>query len=83
MRDKLINQPLRNCNLTLGLRLTDLPASNDIGAIKAWFPLVLRIVRIGNSYDFPTLGFLRLLRFLGQAGLHSSGESPTARGIYL
>ena len=33
---------------------------------KAWFPVVLRIVRIGDSYNFPILGFLRLLRFLGQ-----------------
>ena len=38
---------------------------------KAWFPLVLRIVRIGDSYDFPILGFLRLLRFLGHPGSHS------------
>ena len=35
------------------------------------------------SYDFPILGFLRRLRFLGQPGSHSSEESPTARGIYL
>ena len=28
------------------------------GRSKAWFPLVLRI---GDSYDFPILGFLRLL----------------------
>ena len=33
---------------------------------KAWFPLVIRIVIIRDSYDFPILGFLRLLRFLGQ-----------------
>ena len=32
----------------------------------------VRIVIIRDSYDFPTLGFLRLLRFLGQAGSHSS-----------
>ena len=38
---------------------------------KAWFPLVIRIVIIGDSYDFPILGFLRLLRFLGQPGSHS------------
>ena len=50
---------------------------------KAWFPLVLRIVRIRDSYEFPTLGFLQLLRFLGQLGSHSSEESQTARGIYL
>ena len=52
-------------------------------AIKALFPLVLRIVRIRDAYDFPILGFLRLLRFLGQPGSHSSEESPTACGIYL
>ena len=40
-------------------------------------------LRIGDSYDFPTLGFLRQLRFLGQSGSHSSEESPTARGTYL
>ena len=34
---------------------------------KAWFPLVIRIVII----DFPILGFLRLLQFLGQPGSHS------------
>ena len=50
--------------------------------LKAWFPLVLRIVRIGDSYDFPILGFLQLFRFLGQPA-HSSEESPIASGIYL
>ena len=45
---------------------------------KAWFPLVIRIVIIRDSYDFPTLGFLRLLRFLGQPGSHSSQKSPTS-----
>ena len=39
---------------------------------KAWFPLVIRIIIIGDSYDFSILGFLRLLRFLGQPGSHSS-----------
>ena len=39
---------------------------------KAWFPVVIRIVIIGDSYDFPILGFVRLLRFLGQPGSHSS-----------
>ena len=55
----------------------------DLSSIEAWFPLVQRIVRIGHSYDLPILGFLRLLRFLGQPGSHSSEESPTSRGIYL
>ena len=48
---------------------------------SAWFPLVLRIVRIGDSYDFPTLGFLGLLRFLGQPCSHLSEESATAPDI--
>ena len=43
---------------------------------KARFPLVIRIVIIGDSYDFLILGFLRLLRFLGQPGSHSSQKSP-------
>ena len=38
---------------------------------KAWFPVVIRIVIIGDSYDFPIPGFVRLLRFLGQPA-HSS-----------
>ena len=37
--------------------------------LLAWFPLVLRIVRIGDSWDFPILGFLQLLHFLGQPGV--------------
>ena len=45
---------------------------------KAWFPLVIRIVIIRDSYDFPTLGFLRLLRFLGQPGSQSSQKSLTS-----
>ena len=45
---------------------------------KAWFPLVIRIVIIRDSYDFPTLGFLRILRLLGQPGSHSSQKSPTS-----
>ena len=36
-----------------------------------------------NSYDFPILGFLPLLRFLRQPDSHLSEESPTARDIYL
>ena len=39
---------------------------------KARFPLVIKIVIIGDSYDFPILRFLRLLRFLGQPGSNSS-----------
>ena len=34
-----------------------------------------------GCYDFPILGFLQLLRFLGQPDSHLSEESPT--GIYL
>ena len=37
----------------------------------------------GSHCPNPILGFLRLLRFLGQLGSHSSEESPTAHGIYL
>ena len=50
--------------------------------VKTGSPLVLRIVRIRDSYDFSILEFLQLLRFLGQPGSHQLEESPSARGIY-
>ena len=50
---------------------------------KAWFPLVIRIVIIKDSYDFPTLGFLRLLRFLGQPGSHKNRRRLGCLGQYL
>ena len=53
----------------------------DFFGIKPGSHFVLRIVGIGDSYDFPILGFLQPLRFLGQPGSHSPEESPAARGI--
>ena len=47
---------------------------------KAWFPLVIRIVIIRDSYDFPTLGFLRLLRVLGQPEVHTHRKNRRRLG---
>ena len=43
---------------------------------KAWFPLVLRIVRIGDFYDIPTSGILRT------SGNTSSQKSQTIGDFY-
>ena len=76
--NKLLNEPVDG---TLNLRWKGyLETSEERLRInpmvtEAWFPLVLGI---GDPYDFPTLGLLPLLRFLGQPCSHLSEESPTA-----
>ena len=41
------------------------------------------VTTVHNTYDFPILGFLQLLRFLGQPCSHLLEESLTAPDIYL
>ena len=60
-----------------------LAVTGALRVTEAWFPLVLRIIRIGDSYDFPTLGFLRLLRFLGQPGYSTPNYSETLMNMQI
>ena len=48
----------------------------DVGCSKAWFPLVLRIVKIGDFYDIPTSGILTT------SGNTSSQKSQTVGDFY-
>ena len=52
------------------------PGNHTHMDVKAWFPLVLRIVRIGDFYDIPTSGILTT------SGNTSSQKSQTVGNFY-